>query len=295
MPNTSQAFNTSILRPGLHKHKVLSIAKPGTIVAFYDTETTGLSPEIDDHIIEFAGIIGRVEKDYTITRLSDIQIYIKNRKPLDPDVVALTKITEEFLADKPSEEDVVDDIYDFLVQADCVCGHNVPFDNRFANTTFDRHNIPSPIVNSLDTLELALDAIVPNSTDNYQLGTLAAAFGLDEGVQFHSALADIGATVALFEILLKHYAQQDDADTPEYLNPVIRGVSYWEKLTAEPPIMRIYVTTTVGTLYFNVKSGVLWGKDCDHTRINREQFDSDVMKFIGVNTMKDLLAFRGKK
>ena len=99
MPNTSQAFNTSILRPGLHKHKVLSIAKPGTIVAFYDTETTGLSPEIDDHIIEFAGIIGRVEKDYTITRLSDIQIYIKNRKPLDPDVVALTKITEEFLAD----------------------------------------------------------------------------------------------------------------------------------------------------------------------------------------------------
>ena len=295
MSETLQTFNSSILRPGLHKNKVLSIAKPGTVVAFYDTETTGLHPERDDHIIEFAGILCRVEPDYTLTRLSETQIYIKNRKPLSEDVVNLTKITEDFLADKPDEEDVVDDIYDFLQQADWVCGHNVPFDNQMVETTMSRHNIPSPISEFLDTLELARDIIVPGATANYKLSTIAEAFKIDDGVQFHSAIADIGVTVSVFENFLKHYQHQHDEDTPDYLTPVITRVSYWEKQLPDKTLKRIYVTTNLGTLYYDADSGWLWGKDCDYTRINRETFDTDVMNFVGVNTMKDLLAFRGKK
>lgn len=291
MPDTPQTFDPNIFRPGLHKNKVLELAKPGIVIAFYDTETTGLEPEIDDHIIEFAGILCKVEENYTLTRLSDMQTYVKNRKPLSEKVIEVTKLTDDFLADKPDEVEVVDDIYDFLAQADCVCGHNVDFDNRVTTTTFARNDIPYDVPGSLDTLELALDIIVPRKTENYKLGTLAAAFGLDEGVQFHSALADIEVTVKLFELFLAHYRQQNDADTPEYLNPVIKRVSYWEA----PDKKRIYVSTSVGTLFYNVLSGMLWGKDCDHTRINRKVFDADVMSFIGVNTMKDLLAFRGKK
>lgn len=294
MPDTPQTFDSKLLRPGLHKQKVLSIAKPGTVVAFYDTETTGLEPEIDDHIIEFAGILCRVEADYTLTRLDDIQIYIKNRKPLDPKVVDMTKITEEFLADKPDEFDVVDDIYDFLQQADCVCGHNVPFDIRFVNTTMERHNIPTPISAFLDTLELSYDVIVPWSTKNHKLGGLAEAFHLDEGVQFHSALADIEVTAKLFEIFLQYYLQQNDADTPEWLHPVVKSVSYWQN-RSNPEQQRIYVNTDVGSLFYNLPSGFLCGKDCDATHVYREEFDANVLEFIGVNTMKDLLAFRGKK
>lgn len=287
--------NTSILRPGLYKHKVLDVAKPGTLVAFYDTETTGLHPEEDDHIIEFAGILCRVEEDFTLTRLSDKQIYIKNRKPLSEDVVNITHITEDFLADKPNEDDVVDEIYDFLQQAEWVCGHNVAFDNAMIQTTMSRHNIPSPINSFLDTLEMARDIIVPKSTANYKLITLAEAFDIHEGVQFHSAIADIDVTVTIFERFLRHYAQQNDADTPEYLNPVVSRVAYWEKQTDSKPLRRIYVTTNVGSVYYDVSSGFLWGKDCDITRINRENFDNMVMAFIGVNTFDDLLAFRGKK
>lgn len=295
MTDMKQAVGNPVFRPGLHRAKVLSIAQPGTYAVFYDTETTGLHAAQGDHIIEFAGILCRIEDDYSITRLADKQIYIKNRKPLTEKVIEITKLTDAFLADKPEESEVAQEIFDFLCQADWVCGHNLPFDNTMIRTTMERNNLPVPLDEYLDTLVLTRDIIQPNTTANHKLETLATAFHLEDGVQFHSAIDDIGATVALFEILLKQYLAQDENDVPEYLDPKIQRVSYWEKQTDTNLLQRLYVTTDLGSFYYDVTSDYLGTKDCDITRVNREKFDADVMKFHGVNTMESLLAFRGKK
>ena len=98
----------------------------------------------------------------------------------------------------------------------------------------------------------------------------------------------------LHQMSLRYYLQQNDADTPEWLHPVIKSVSYWQNHN-NPEQQRIYVNTDVGSLFYNLPSGFLCGKDCDATHVYREEFDANVLEFIGVNTMKDLLAFRGKK
>ena len=296
MIDIPQTSITPRFRPGIHRDKVLAIAQPGSHVVFYDTETTGLNPEDEgDHIIEFSGILCRIENDYTVTRLKEKQIYIKNHKPLTPKVIEITKLTEEFLSDKPTEKEVVRDIVAFLRQGEWTCGHNVEFDHRMIATTLDRNNLTNPIDKYLDTWEMALDILVPNTAINYKLETLATAFNLNEGVQFHSAIADIGATVSLFEILLKQYAKQSADIKVEPIEPKIRSVSYWSKETDNGLMERIYVNTNCGSIYFNCNGGFMGSKALDTTRIDRKKFEQQVMNFIGVNTLKELLQFRGKK
>ncbi len=278
-----------VMRPGLLKDKVLAFAHPGAVIAIFDTETTGLNPEERDHIIEFAGMLWSISEDYSLNKLDEIQIYIKPPFPVSEKITELTGISNVFLADKPSEIEVVDKIRTFLKQADFVAGHNVNFDIRFVNSTMLRNRRPSPIVDYLDTLQLARDIIQKDSVPNYKLGTLLAAFKLDEGIQFHSAIDDVGATSILFEKLLQYYQAQPEGDIalPEV---TVKGVQYWEK----HGLARIYVNTDQGSVFFQSEE-YFGSKDLDVTRINMEKLKQDAIEFIGAKSFYELLRFRGSK
>ncbi|MBQ8806411.1 MAG: 3'-5' exonuclease [Bacteroidaceae bacterium] len=278
-----------VLRPGLLKDKVLAFAHPGAVIAIFDTETTGLNPETTDHIIEFAGMLWSIRDDYTLQKLDELQIYIKPPFPVSDKITELTGISNVFLADKPSEADVVDKIRTFLKQADFVAGHNVNFDIRFVNSTMMRNRRPSPIVDYLDTLELARDVITKESVPNYKLGTLISAFGLDEGIQFHSAIDDVAATSLLFEKLLLQYAEQEEDDI-ELIELTVTGVQYW----AKHGLARIYVNTDKGSVFFQSEE-YFGSKDVDITRINLEKLKQDAMAFVGAKSFYELLRFRGSK
>lgn len=286
--DSSATTPAPVFRPGIFRDKVLSYIHPGTIVAVFDTETTGLNPETGDQIIEFASMLWCVQEDYSFKKLDETQIYIKPYHPVPEKITELTGISNVFLSDKPLEPEVTDNIRRFLKQADIVAGHNVLFDIRFVNATMMRNKRPSPIVDYLDTLELARDIITKDSVENYKLGTLISALKLDEGLQFHSAIDDVAATSMLLEKLLFRYRCQDE--TPiEIEELVVQNVAYWDKKSPG----RIYVNTDKGSVFF-ISENNFGSKDLDITRVNMVKLKQDAMAHIGAKNFYEFLRYRGK-
>ena len=92
--------------------KFLSV-KPGDIINVIDTETTGLSAE-KERVLEFAAEKLFVTDDYELKLIEAKQIYINPGFPIPPKSVEVHHITDEFIADKPSEEEVFADIYKYI-------------------------------------------------------------------------------------------------------------------------------------------------------------------------------------
>lgn len=102
---------------------------------FLDTETTGLSPESGDRIIEI-GCVEMVNRRLTGRHL---HFYINPERPNHEDAVKIHGLTDEFLADKPVFAALVDEIIDYCRDAEVII-HNASFDVGFLNAEFKRLN-----------------------------------------------------------------------------------------------------------------------------------------------------------
>ena len=120
---------------------------------FLDTETTGLSAEQGDRVIEVACIEFDNRRD-TGRRLHH---YVNPGRSSHPDAVRVHGITDEFLADKPPFASIVDELLDMLSGADVVI-HNAAFDIGFLNAELARVNRPpltQQVARVTDTLLMA--------------------------------------------------------------------------------------------------------------------------------------------
>ena len=79
---------------------------------FLDTETTGLSPESGDRIIEI-GCVEMVNRRLTGRHL---HFYLNPERRNDEDAVKIHGLTDEFLADKPLFARVVDELLEFVAR-----------------------------------------------------------------------------------------------------------------------------------------------------------------------------------
>lgn len=150
----------------------------------FDTETTGLDSR-EDRVIEIGGV--ELENQFPTGRTIHIYINPGDRK-VHPDALAVHGITDEFLKDKPSFADVVDEILAFFGEARWVA-HNATFDMGFINAEFQRLGLP-PIAGDrvTDTLALARrkHPMGPNSLD-----ALCRRYGIDNSHRTrHGALLD---------------------------------------------------------------------------------------------------------
>ncbi|WP_289303067.1 exonuclease domain-containing protein, partial [Methylophaga sp. UBA3996] len=91
-----------------------------------DTETTGISTAEDHRIIE----IGCVEMVNRRLTGQTFHQYINPHREIDAGAIEVHGITNEFLADKPSFEDVAEDFLQFIDGAELII-HNAPFDVGF--------------------------------------------------------------------------------------------------------------------------------------------------------------------
>jgi DNA polymerase-3 subunit epsilon len=150
----------------------------------FDTETTGLDSR-EDRVIEIGGV--ELENQFPTGRTIHIYINPGDRK-VHPDALAVHGITDEFLKDKPSFADVVDQIVDFFGDARWVA-HNATFDIGFINAEFDRLGLPPVVTDRVtDTLALARrkHPMGPNSLD-----ALCRRYGIDNSHRAkHGALLD---------------------------------------------------------------------------------------------------------
>src|SRR5439155_26287110 len=100
---------------------------------FLDTETTGLSPESGDRIIE----IGCVEMVNRRLSGENKHFYLNPERANHEDAVKVHGLTDEFLADKPLFAAVADELVEYLDGAEIII-HNASFDVGFLNEELRR-------------------------------------------------------------------------------------------------------------------------------------------------------------
>ena len=118
----------------------------GSFVAF-DLETTGLRPE-KDTIIEIGAVLfenGKEVKRY--------QSFADPHRPLDPEIVKLTGITDAMLKDAPDISQVLPEFLKFVGDRVLVA-HNAGFDTSFVRSECAKLGIEYSLT-SVDTLPLA--------------------------------------------------------------------------------------------------------------------------------------------
>jgi DNA polymerase-3 subunit epsilon len=100
---------------------------------FLDTETTGLSPESGDRIIE----IGCVEMLNRRLSGRNLHFYVNPERPNSEDAVKVHGLSDEFLADKPLFAAVADEFLEYVAGAEIII-HNAAFDIGFLNEELKR-------------------------------------------------------------------------------------------------------------------------------------------------------------
>lgn len=100
---------------------------------FLDTETTGLSPESGDRIIE----IGCVEMLNRRLSGRNLHFYLNPQRPNSEDAVKVHGLTDEFLADKPLFSAVATEFLGYVAGAEIII-HNAAFDVGFLDAELKR-------------------------------------------------------------------------------------------------------------------------------------------------------------
>lgn len=96
-----------------------------------DTETTGLEPSQGHKIIEI-GCVELVDRKLTGRHYHQ---YINPLREIDAGAIEVHGITNEFLADKPTFDQVSEDFLDYVKGAELII-HNAPFDIGFIDHEF---------------------------------------------------------------------------------------------------------------------------------------------------------------
>jgi len=153
-----------------------------------DTETTGLEPEKGHRIIE----IGCVELENRKLTGRHYHQYIQPERPVDEQAIEVHGITDEFLRDKPTFIDVMDDFIAFVDGAELII-HNAPFDIGFLDHELKHHGgnkyqSMAAYCGVIDTLVMARKKH-PGQKNN--LDALCKRYGVDNSQRdLHGALLD---------------------------------------------------------------------------------------------------------
>ena len=151
-----------------------------------DTETTGLSAENGDRIIE----IGCVELlNRKLTR-NNLHHYVNPERDSHEDALKVHGISNEFLRDKPKFAQIADELLVYLEGAELII-HNAPFDVAFLNKELERLGkgpITQFVAGITDTLAMAKD-MFPGKRNS--LDALCDRLEVDNsGRTLHGALLD---------------------------------------------------------------------------------------------------------
>ncbi|MBV5297157.1 MAG: DNA polymerase III subunit epsilon [Rhodoferax sp.] len=153
---------------------------------FLDTETTGLSADNGDRVIE----IGCVELVNRKLTGNNRHFYLNPGRDSHEEALKVHGITSEFLKDKPRFEAVAADLIDYLKDAELVI-HNAPFDLGFLNMELALIGQPplrSLVANVIDTLVMAKE-LYPGKRNS--LDALCDRLEVDNsGRALHGALLD---------------------------------------------------------------------------------------------------------
>lgn len=151
-----------------------------------DTETTGLSAESGDRIIE----IGCVELLHRKLTGHNLHFYVNPERDSHEDALKVHGISNEFLRDKPKFGQIADQLLEYLQGAELII-HNAPFDISFLNKELERlgrGSLQSIVSGVTDSLVMAKE-MFPGKRNG--LDALCDRLGVDNSSRtLHGALLD---------------------------------------------------------------------------------------------------------
>jgi len=115
-----------------------------------DTETTGLDPLAGHRVVE----IGCIELENMVATGRSLQLYLNPEMPMPMGAQDIHGLTDEFLADKPLFADKVEELLEFIGDAQLVI-HNAQFDLGFLNAELERLQKPALSNVYVDTVSVA--------------------------------------------------------------------------------------------------------------------------------------------
>jgi DNA polymerase-3 subunit epsilon len=192
-----------------------------------DTETTGLSAEAGDRIIE----LGCVELYARKLTGNNLHFYFNPERDSHEDALKVHGISNEFLRDKPKFVELTEEILDYLSDAELII-HNAAFDIGFLNKELERVGkkpLKAYVSNVIDTLAMAKE-MFPGKRNS--LDALCDRLEVDNsGRTLHGALLDAELLADVYinmtrgqEALLIDAGQESNTDAS--------GVSVQVDLTA---------------------------------------------------------------
>lgn len=171
-------------------------------VIVLDFETTGMSPDYGDRVIEVGAV-----------RIADGEVAEHFQGLMNPGrhisafIEDFTGITNAMVAAAPPCEEVMKELFSFIADS-AIVAHNSSFDRRFLVAEWRRLDIDcdNPFACSM----LTARRIYPDAP-NHKLGTLVAYNNLSNNGVFHRALADAQMTAQLWLHMLNTIEQNYDA------------------------------------------------------------------------------------
>jgi len=151
-----------------------------------DTETTGLEWRQGERVIE----IGCVEMVGRKLTGRHFHRYLNPGRAIGAGAQAVHGLTDDFLADKPKFAEIVEELLEFVCDAEVII-HNAPFDLGFLDNELGllgREALKAGCESVTDTLKMARE-LRPGKKNN--LDALCNEFGVDNSNrQLHGALLD---------------------------------------------------------------------------------------------------------
>lgn len=194
-----------------------------------DTETTGLEPAKGHRIIE----IGCVELENRKLTGRHYHQYIQPEREVEDQAIEIHGITNEFLEDKPTFIQVMDEFMEFVGGAELVI-HNAPFDIGFinhelANYGAAKYKAITEYCSVIDTLVMARQKH-PGQKNN--LDALCKRYAVDNSQRdLHGALLDAEILADVYLLMtggqrtLSLNSDSGNEDNNEQKAAVIRRIS----------------------------------------------------------------------
>jgi DNA polymerase III subunit epsilon len=161
---------------------------------FLDTETTGLSPESGDRIIE----IGCVEMLNRRLTGNNLHFYLNPQRRNHEDAVKIHGLTDEFLSDKALFASIADELLVYLDGAELII-HNAGFDVGFLNAELKRlgrAQFAACVARITDSLTMARE-MFPGKSNS--LDALCKRLEVDNANRaLHGALLDAGLLAEVY-------------------------------------------------------------------------------------------------
>ena len=161
---------------------------------FLDTETTGLSAEAGDRVIE----IGCVEMLNRRLSGNNLHFYLNPERPNSEGAFAIHGLSDEFLADKPLFASVADELLEYLRGAEVII-HNAAFDIGFLNHELrrvGRGKLDGVVAEITDSLFMARE-MFPGKANS--LDALCRRLEVDSSHrELHGALLDVGLLAEVY-------------------------------------------------------------------------------------------------